>query len=52
MYGTQQDLKMVLREQEALRREAAADRLAARIHRQEQHKADARRVFGLRLSHA
>lgn len=52
MYGTHQDLKMVLRQQEALRREAAANRLAARIHKQENRTADARRVFGLRLSFA
>jgi hypothetical protein len=52
MYGTQQDLRMVLRQQEAFRRDAAATRLATRINKQETHKADARRVFGLRLSHA
>jgi hypothetical protein len=52
MYGTQQDLRMVLRQQESLRQDAAAARLAARINKQENRKADARRVFGLRLSHA
>ena len=52
MYGTNQDLKMVLRQQEALRREAAANRLAMRINKQEHRKADARRVFGLRVSFA
>jgi len=52
MYGTQQDLRMVLRQQESLRQDAAAARLAARINKQESRKADARRVFGLRLSHA
>jgi hypothetical protein len=52
MYGTQQDLRMVLRQQEALRRDAAATRLAVRINKRENRKADARRVFGLRLSHA
>ena len=52
MYGTQQDLRMVLRQQDALRRDAAATRLAVRINKQENRKADARRVFGLRLSHA
>ncbi|HEU0244513.1 MAG TPA: hypothetical protein VFQ75_11440 [Candidatus Limnocylindrales bacterium] len=52
MYGTQQDLRMVLRHQEALRRDAAATRLAMRINKQENRKADARRVLGLRLSAA
>jgi hypothetical protein len=52
MYGTHQDLTMVLRMQEAFRREAAANRLAARIHKQATHKAEARRVFGLRISFA
>jgi hypothetical protein len=49
MYGTQ-DLQMVQRMQAELRRDAAQHRLAARINRQEQSKAQARRVFGLRLS--
>jgi hypothetical protein len=49
MYGTQ-DLRTVLSKQEELRREAANTRLVARIHKQEPRKADARRVFGLRLS--
>jgi len=49
MYGTQ-DLKLVLRMQAELRRDAANQRLAARSPRQEPRKADARRVFGLRLS--
>jgi hypothetical protein len=52
MYGTQQDLRMVLRHQEALRHDAAAARLAARINKRENRKADARRVFGLRVSFA
>ena len=50
MYGTQ-DLRMVLSLQESLRRDAAPHRLAARINKQETRKADARRVFGLRLTH-
>ncbi len=50
MYGTNQDLRMVLSLQEALRRDAAASRLAARINKQEKRKTEARRVFGLRLS--
>jgi hypothetical protein len=49
MYGTQ-DLRSVLSTQEALRREAASARLVARIHKPEPRKADARRVFGLRIS--
>ncbi len=49
MYGTQ-DLRMVLRMQDELRRDAANARLAARVNRQEPRKAEARRVFGLRLS--
>jgi hypothetical protein len=51
MYGTQ-DLRMVLRMQDELRRDAANARLAARINKQEPRKAEARRVFGLRLTHA
>ena len=49
MYGTQ-DLRSVLRKQEELRRDAANTRLVARIDKPEPRKADARRVFGLRLS--
>ena len=49
MYGTQ-DLRSVLSKQEELRREAANTRLVARIHKPETRKADARRLFGLRLS--
>ena len=51
MYGTQ-DLRMVLRKQDELRRDAANARLVARINKQGPRKAEARRVFGLRLSHA
>jgi hypothetical protein len=46
------DLQMVNRMQDELRRDAAQNRLAARINKQEQPKARARRVFGLRLSPA
>jgi hypothetical protein len=49
MFGTQ-DLEAVLRIQEQLRRDAAEQRLAARINRQESRKAPARRVVGLRIS--
>ena len=49
MYGTQ-DLRSVLSKQDEYRRETANARLAARINKQEPRKADARRVFGLRLS--
>jgi hypothetical protein len=49
MYGSQ-NLKFVLGKQEEMRREAANARLSARIHTQVPRKADARRVFGLRLS--
>ena len=49
MYGTH-DFRFVLGKQEDLRREAASNRLAARIHKQEPRKSDARRVLGLRLS--
>jgi hypothetical protein len=49
MYGTQ-DLRMVLRMQDELRRDAANARLAARANKQEPRKAESRRVFGLRLS--
>ena len=49
MYGNQ-DLRMVLRKQDELRRDAANARVAARINKQEPRKAEARRVFGLRLS--
>ena len=51
MYGTQ-DLRMVLSHQEQLRRDAADVRRAARTTKQEPRKPHARRVFGLRLSHA
>jgi hypothetical protein len=49
MYGTQ-DLRTVLRTHDEYRRHAANTRLVARINKQEPRKADARRVFGLRLS--
>jgi hypothetical protein len=49
MYGTQ-DLRLVLGKQDELRRESANARLVARINKKEPRKADARRVFGLRLS--
>jgi hypothetical protein len=49
MYGTQ-DLQMVLRMQDEQRRAAANARLAARINKREHRTANARRVFGLRLS--
>ena len=49
MYGTQ-DLRMVLRKQDEYRRDAANARLVAQINKPEPRKADARRVFGLRLS--
>jgi len=49
MYGTQ-DLRMVLSKQDELRRDAANARLAARVNKQEPRKAEARRLFGLRLS--
>ena len=51
MHGTQ-DLMMVHRMQDELRREAASNRLAARITRQEPRKVTRRRVFGLRISFA
>jgi hypothetical protein len=49
MYGTQ-DLRSFLSKQDEYRRETANARLVARINKQEPRKADARRVFGLRLS--
>jgi hypothetical protein len=47
-----QDLTMVHRHQEKLRRDAARDRLASRINRQEPRQATTRRVLGLRISFA
>jgi hypothetical protein len=49
MYGTQ-NLALVLRMQDELRRDAAKHRLATRTAPKETTKAPARRVFGLRLS--
>ena len=49
MYGTQ-NFRFVLGKQEQLRREAADNKLAARIHTREPRKSDARRVLGLRFS--
>ncbi len=51
MFGTQ-DLSMVRRMQDELRREAASNRLAARINRKEPRKEARRRVFGLGFSFA
>jgi hypothetical protein len=49
MDGTQ-NLQMVLRMQDAMRRDAASQRLAMRTRTQEPRKPEGRRVFGLRLS--